>query len=76
VFARGHRPAAAQWAKRALALNPKAAEAYIIVARDEVANGRQEAARTAYQRYLEAAPRGWHKAEARAALRPAAGTAR
>ena len=62
---------AAQWAKRALALDPSAAEAYVIIARAEVANGRDEEARAAYQRYLELAPRGWHKAEARAALRRA-----
>lgn len=59
---------AAQWAKRALALDPNAAEAYVIIARDDTDNGRDEDARAAYQRYLEIAPRGWHKAEARAAL--------
>jgi tetratricopeptide (TPR) repeat protein len=62
---------AAQWAKRALALDPKAAEAYVIIARADAANGRNEDARAAYQRYLEIAPRGWHKAEAEAALRRA-----
>jgi tetratricopeptide (TPR) repeat protein len=60
---------AAQWAKRALALDPKAAEAYVIIARADAENGRDEDARTAYQRYLEIAPRGWHKTEALAALR-------
>jgi tetratricopeptide (TPR) repeat protein len=67
---------AARWAKRALALDPNAAEAYIIIARAEVENGRDEDARASYQRYLELAPRGWHKAEARAALRRASGRAR
>jgi tetratricopeptide (TPR) repeat protein len=62
---------AAQWAKRALALDPNAAEAYIIIARADTENGRDDDARAAYQRYLEVAPRGWHKAEARAALRRA-----
>jgi len=62
---------AAQWAKRALALDPNAAEAYVIIARADTGNGRDEDARTAYQHYLEIAPRGWHKAEARAALRRA-----
>ena len=62
---------AAQWAKRALALDPNAAEAYVIIARADADNGRDEDARTAYQRYLEVAPRGWHKAEARAALQRA-----
>ena len=66
-----HLNEAAQWARRALALDPNAAEAYIIIARAEAGNGRDGDARTAYQRYLEIAPRGWHKAEARAALRAA-----
>jgi Flp pilus assembly protein TadD len=67
---------AAQWARRALALDPNAAEAYVIIARADSANGRDEEARTAYRRYLDLAPRGWHKAEARAALRGVSGTAR
>ena len=62
---------AAQWARRALALDPNAAEAYVIIARADAEDGRDEEARTAYRRYLEIAPRGWHKAEARAALRRA-----
>jgi tetratricopeptide (TPR) repeat protein len=69
--AHAHLGQAAQWAKRALALDPNAAEAYVIIARADAENGRDEDARTAYQRYLEIAPRGWHKAEARAALQPA-----
>jgi len=69
--AKAHFGEAAQWAKRALTLNPKAAEAYIIIAHDDRANGRAEDARAAYKRYLEVAPRGWHKPEARAALRTA-----
>jgi hypothetical protein len=43
----------------------------VIIARADKENGRPEDARTAYRRYLELAPRGWHRAEARAALRPA-----
>ena len=74
--AHAHLDEAAQWAKRALALDPSAAEAYIIIARAETENGRDEDARAAYQRYLEIAPRGWHKAEARAALRPGSRSAR
>jgi hypothetical protein len=62
---------AAQWAKRALALDPNAAEAYVLIARADKVNDRPEDARTAYRRYLELAPRGWHRAEARAAIRPA-----
>jgi len=60
---------AAQWARRALALDPNAAEAYVMIARAETAEGQHDEARAAYRRYLELAPRGWHHAEARAALR-------
>ena len=67
---------AAQWARRALALDPNAAEAYVIIARADAENGRDEEARAAYQHYLEIAPRGWHKAEARAALRRAFSSSR
>ena len=67
--AHGRLAEAAHWAKRALALDPNAAEAYVLVARDEIEEGRREDARAAYQRYLELAPRGWHQAEARAELR-------
>ncbi|HLK92892.1 MAG TPA: hypothetical protein VKZ18_23570 [Polyangia bacterium] len=67
--ARGHLTEAAQWAKRALALDPKAAEAYVLIARADVSDGRREDAGAAYRRYLELAPRGWHHAEARRALR-------
>ena len=62
---------AARWARRALALDPNAAEGYVLVARAEVENGRPEEAREAYRHYLELAPRGWHQAEARAAVRRA-----
>jgi tetratricopeptide (TPR) repeat protein len=65
---RGRFVDAAQWATRALSLDPKAAEAYVIIARAETANGRPDEAHTAYARYLELAPRGWHQAEARTAV--------
>jgi hypothetical protein len=65
---RGRTAEAAQWARRALSLDPKAAEAWVIIARAEAGSGRQEDARAAYQHYLEIAPRGWHRAEARAAV--------
>jgi tetratricopeptide (TPR) repeat protein len=65
---RGRFADATQWATRTLSLDPKAAEAYVILARAGVAEGRQDDARTAYEHYLEMAPRGWHKKEARAAI--------
>jgi len=66
---------AAQWAKRALSLDPNAAEAYILIARASAEGGRHEDAHAAYQRYLELAPRGWHQAQARAGGRGARGAA-
>lgn len=72
---RGHGAEAAQWAKRALSLDPNAAEAYILIARASAEGGRHEDAHAAYQRYLELAPRGWHQAEARAGGRGARGAA-
>ena len=62
---------AAQWAKRALALDANAAEAYVMIARADVKDGRRDDAVTAYRRYLELAPRGWHATEARTAVRRA-----
>jgi predicted Zn-dependent protease len=69
--ARGHLSEGAQWAKRALALDPKAAEAYVLIARADMGNGLREDADQAYRHYLALAPRGWHHAEARRALRRA-----
>lgn len=68
--ARGRIAEAAAWAKQALAIDPATAEAYVIVARAEAQDGHRDGARQAYRRYLKLAPRGWHQAEARAALRP------
>jgi tetratricopeptide (TPR) repeat protein len=68
--ARGHLTEAARWARRALALDPKAAEAYVLIARADLDDGRREEAGAAYRHYLELAPRGWHHAEARRALGP------
>jgi hypothetical protein len=62
---RGHGAEAAQWAKRALSLDPNTAEAYILIARASAEGGRHDEAAAAYQRYLDLAPRGWHQAEAR-----------
>jgi tetratricopeptide (TPR) repeat protein len=69
AHARGRIAEAAQWAKKAIDLDPKTAEAYVIVARAEADNGHRAQARRAYRTYLKLAPRGWHHAEARAALR-------
>lgn len=74
--AHGSATAAADWARRALALDPTAAEAYVLIARADLKTGHDEDARTAYRRYLELAPRGWHQREARDAVRAGRPTAR
>jgi hypothetical protein len=68
---RGHVASAADWARKALAVDPAIPEAFVIVARAEVAAGHARAGADAYQRYLALAPRGWHASEARRALRAA-----
>ncbi len=67
--AHGSATAAADWARRALALDPTVAEAYVLIARADLKTGHDDDARAAYRRYLELAPRGWHQREAREAVR-------
>jgi len=71
ALVRGRFADAEQWARRALTLDPKTAESYVIIARAASQDGRSDEARAAYEHYLELAPRGWHKAEARAAVQRA-----
>jgi tetratricopeptide (TPR) repeat protein len=68
--ARGRYADAGVWARRALELNDVDPEALVIVAHAERRAGHPAAAKSAYRRYLVLAPRGWHAAEARAAVRP------
>lgn len=67
---RGYVADAGDWARTAIELDPTSAEAFVILARAEVAAGKPGAAATAYRRYLLLAPRGWHASEARRALTP------
>ena len=66
--ARNHLAEAGEWAKRAVALDPKLAEAFIIQAHAEEHVGDAAAAARDFRRYLSLAPRGWHAREARVAL--------
>ena len=68
---RGRLAISADWARKALAVDADIPEAFVIVARAEVGVGHARAAADAYRRYLTLAPRGWHAAEARRALRAA-----
>jgi hypothetical protein len=74
--AHGSATAAADWARRALELDPTAAEAYVLIARADLKTGHDDDARTAYRRYLELAPRGWHQREAREAVHAGRSTTR
>lgn len=69
--ARSHFADAGTWANRAIALDPNLAEGFVLVARAESRAGRPATAVQAYRQYLTLAPRGWHAAEARAAVRAA-----
>jgi hypothetical protein len=64
ALVRGRFADAEEWARRALALDQKTAEAHVIIARA----ARDDDARAAYKHYLDLAPRGWHRTEARAAV--------
>jgi tetratricopeptide (TPR) repeat protein len=56
-------------ARKASALDPGCAEAYLLIGNVEQTAGSKLAARSAYQAYLDHAPRGPHAAEVRAILR-------
>jgi hypothetical protein len=66
--ARGHYADAGVWARRAIDLEDVDPEALVILAHAERRAKHPAAAKSAYRRYLILAPRGWHAAEARAAL--------
>ena len=66
--ARGHYADAGVWARRAIDLEDADPEALVILAHAERRAKHPAAAKSAYRRYLILAPRGWHAAEARAAL--------
>jgi tetratricopeptide (TPR) repeat protein len=68
AHARNRLAEAGEWAKRASALDPNLAEAFIIQAHAEADVGDTAAAGRDFRRYLSLAPRGWHAKEARKAL--------
>jgi Flp pilus assembly protein TadD len=69
AHARNRLAEAGTWAKRAIALDPNLAEAFIIKAHAEANVGDEAAADRDFRQYLALAPRGWHAKEARKALR-------
>jgi CheY-like chemotaxis protein len=66
LFGRKKRREALQAAERAVALDPRQADAYVIIGGVKQAAGDKVAAKTAYKRYLELAPNGQYAADLRA----------
>ncbi len=66
---RGRFRPALEWARKALAIDDQQADAYVFVGGAEQAFGHRAAAKSAYQRYLELAPKGRYAADLRAVLR-------
>ncbi|MCG5054037.1 MAG: response regulator [Myxococcales bacterium] len=55
---RGHSGAALRWARKAVAADPKIADAYVFIGEVEQEGGNKDGARAAYRRYLELEPNG------------------
>jgi hypothetical protein len=67
-FDRGRSGHALEWGKKAIAIDPNAADAYVFVGAGEQMAGHGKAAREAYRRYLELAPKGRYAADVRATV--------
>lgn len=65
---RGHLTKANEIAQKAVALNPKIPDAYVIIGGAHQNGGRNREAKAAYRRYLELAPRGRYADELRSIL--------
>jgi CheY-like chemotaxis protein len=66
LFGRKKRREALQWAERAIALDPRNADAYVIIGGVKQAADDTASARAAYKKYLELAPNGQYAADLRA----------
>lgn len=67
-FNRGRFAQANLWSKRAIAINPDSAEAYVFAGGAEQNMGHRKAAKQAYLQYLRLAPSGRYAAELRSIL--------
>jgi tetratricopeptide (TPR) repeat protein len=63
---RGRSAQALAWGKKAVGADPNVADAYVFIGGAEQNAGRGKAAKQAYQRYLELAPKGRYAADLRA----------
>ena len=68
LFNRNKRREALSSAERAVKLNPKLADAYVIIGGVLQEDGEVDEARRAYQRYLELEPKGSYAADLRAII--------
>lgn len=68
-FDRGRFAQAYNWSKKAIAVNPSAAEAYVYAGGAEQNQGHGKAAKEAYLQYLRLAPSGRYAAELRTIVR-------
>ncbi len=64
----GRNSDAAAWAKKAIGVDPKLAQAFVLLGGAEQQLGHNAEARAAYSRYLELAPNGEHAQDVRALL--------
>jgi hypothetical protein len=62
---RGRSAQALAWGKKAVGANPNVADAYVFIGGAEQNAGRGKAAKQAYQRYLDLAPKGRYAADLR-----------
>ncbi|MGA7745204.1 MAG: hypothetical protein WCE40_25555 [Polyangia bacterium] len=68
-FDRGRSSQAVTWARKAVAIDPDASDAYVFIGNAEQNAGHSQAAKAAYQRYLQLAPKGRYAADLRAVLK-------
>ena len=68
-YSRGQTTPAGFWARTALGLGSKDADAFVLIGHSERQAGHTKNAADAYRRYLQSSPRGWHAKRLRAALR-------
>jgi Flp pilus assembly protein TadD len=68
-FSHGDAASAGRWASSAVSLGTTDPDAYVLIGHAEKQAGHPRAAMAAYRRYLRLAPRGWHAARVRSALR-------
>jgi len=66
LFGRKKKREALQWAERAVEIDPKHADAYVIIGDVKQASDDKAAAKIAYKKYLELAPDGQYAADLRA----------